>query len=74
MNDDFERMVWTRYKNEKGFVTSIKLSKADCEFIKEKFGNRTQWIQQQHEQPIGQPESHATPRHRRSLGLRLFDL
>lgn len=49
MNDESERMVWTRYKNEKGFVTSIKLSKADCNFIKEKFGNRTKWIQTQHD-------------------------
>lgn len=54
MKDDFEHIVYTRYKNEKGGVGSIKLSKADCNFIKEKFGIRSQWIQEQHDQFIAQ--------------------
>lgn len=52
MQDDIEPMVYTRYKNEKGGVTSIKLSKDHCNLIKEKFGNRTRWIQEQHDQII----------------------
>jgi hypothetical protein len=53
VDDELEKMVWTRYKNEKGFVTSIKLSKANSDFIKERFGNRTRWIQEQHDKIIG---------------------